>query len=343
MAAIRAVAVGVGVLVAVAGCASKPTGSPSDPPAHSGTEQPAAPIKAPPGTRQVTFHGLAIDVPTTWGLKATRCGQPLRDTVILPGAVAACGVTRVPKVTSVEFVERQVPDLRSTLTDAQSSTFVLDGQPATRLVGRRDGMVVIAVTVPSASAQVVITSPRRALAQSLAATLAITDADSNGCPAHAPNTSALPTGERVSRSGAADALIPGTPRHVTVCRYLATLIEQSTRLDAPHRATFVAALNALPAGLSRADPRTYVPEICRQPPTSAGSVAELTAMDSEAYLVTATYDTGPDVVVVARLGQCGDLGASNGTRTGQRTDVLAEQLTSAAGESVGYPGEVRPA
>jgi hypothetical protein len=59
--------------------------------------------------------------------------------------------------------------------------------------------------------------------------------------------------------------------------------------------------------------------------------------------VTATYDTGPDVVVLARLGQCGDLGASNGTRTGQRTDALAAQLVSAAGESVGYPGAVGPA
>jgi hypothetical protein len=341
--AIRAVAVGVGVLVAVAGCASRPIGSPNDPPARSGTEQPAAPLQAPPGRRPVTFHGLAIDVPTTWGLNATRCGGPLRDTVILPGAVAACGVTRVPKVTSVEFVERQVPDLRSTLTDARSSTFVLDGQPATRLVGRRDGLVVIAVTVPSVSAQVVITSPKSALAQSLAATLTITAADANGCPTHAPNTSALPTRERASRSGAADSLIPGTPRQVTVCRYLATLIEQSTRLDARHRATFVATLNALPAGLSRADPKTYVPEICRQPATSAGSVDDLTAMDSEAYLVTATYETGPDVVVLVRLGQCGDLGASNGTRTGQRTDALAEQLVSAAGESVGYPGAVGPA
>ena len=47
--------------------------------------------------------------------------------------------------------------------------------------------------------------------------------------------------------------------------------------------------------------------------------------------------------MLVRLGLCGDLGASNGTRTGQLTQALAERLVAAAGNSQGWPGDVRPA
>jgi hypothetical protein len=267
----------------------------------------------------------------------------MRDTVILPGAVASCAIPRPASVTSVEFVEDQFRGLDGTLIEPETSTFTVAGERATRLVGQRDGTFVIAVTVRAVSAQVVIMSPRRDFAQSLAAMLTITNADSNGCPVHASNASILPTGRKPSRAGAADALIPGMPSQVTACQYLATLIEPSSRLDAPHRGAFVAALDALPRGLSRTDTNAYLPVPCRRPGTAEGSLTGQDAMDSEAYVVIADYETGPAVIVVARLGVCGDLGASNGTRTGQRTDALADQFTAAAGNSEGYSGAIHPA
>lgn len=231
---------------------------------------------ARPGYRQVDFHGLAIDVQSTWPLDATQCGHPVRDTVVLPGPVPACAGPRFASVSSVEFVEDQFAGLRGTLTGVETGTFSLDGERATRLTGRRDTFVV-AVIVPAVLAQVVISSPSRALARSRAATLTLTGVDSNGCPSRAANTSVVPTGSRPSRPGAADVLIPATPSQIAVCRYVATRIEQSTNLNTGRRASFVAALNALPQGLSRTDINTYLPELCRTPPTSAGSFGELDA------------------------------------------------------------------
>lgn len=188
-----------------------------------------------------------------------------------------------------------------------------------------------------------ITSKHLDLARSLAATLTITDTDSSGCPTRATNTSVLPKGGKPSRAGAADALIPPTRNRITVCRYVATLLEQSSSLDARHRVAFIAALNGLPRGLSRANTDTCLPELCRRPSTDPGSSNGPTATDGEAYVITATYDMGPTVTVIARLNLCGDLGASNGTRTGQRTDDLVDQLIGAAGNSQGWSGSIHTA
>lgn len=129
---------------------------------------------------------------------------------------------------------------------------------------------------------------------------------------------------------------------MTICRYVGGLIEQSATLDGSDRAALVSLMNGLPAGVSRANPATYAPTLCRRPDTSPGSTDGGTAIDSEAYLIHAHYDTGPSVAVVVRLGFCGDLGASNGSRTGRRTQALAAQLTKLVGESVGIPSDASP-
>jgi len=49
------------------------------------------------------------------------------------------------------------------------------------------------------------------------------------------------------------------------------------------------------------------------------------------------------VTVIVRLGECGDLGASNGTRAGQLTADLAKQLYLAVGSVGDHPGELLPA
>lgn len=311
-------------------------------PVHSTGTRPVPP---PAGQQQVVFHGLAIDVPASWPLNATRCGTPMRDTVVLPGAVPLCLVLRPPAVTSVEFYENRLKGLTETLSGARTAEVSIDDRPATRLSGIRKQsphLHIAAVAVPSLSAQVVISSPDQASAEALAATLTIQTVDQNGCSARAAGLGVFPILQGSTRPGVDQKLVPGTPARVTVCRYLGGLIEQSTTLDASQRTALVSLLNGLPSGLSQANPHTYLPSLCRMPATSPGSVTGETASDSEAYLVQASYDSGPDVDVVVRLGLCGNLGASNGTRTGQRTMALAERMASLAGASQGFPGGVRP-
>lgn len=311
-------------------------------PAHSAGTPPPPP---PAGQQQIVFHGLAIEVPARWPLNATSCGTPQRDTVVLPGAVPACLSASHPSVTSVEFFEDQFGGLAGTLTDARATSASVAGRPATRLTGQRaqpPHLQVVAISVPALFAQVVISSPKRSTADDLAATLTVVGADQNGCSAQDRGLGELPTGRPPARLGAGQQLLPGTPTGITVCRYVGGLIEQSTTLDASARAALVSLLNGLPPGVSRTDPTTYLPSLCREPATAPGSVSGDTAGDSEAYLIRASYGSGPDVDVVVRLGWCGDLGASNGTRTAQRTMALGEAVAKLAGESVGFPGDVRP-
>jgi RNA polymerase sigma-70 factor (ECF subfamily) len=94
---------------------------------------------------------------------------------------------------------------------------------------------------------------------------------------------------------------------------------------------------------TRADPEHYDPSVCRSPVTAVGSLTGPPAEDSAAYLIRADYASGPSVTVVVRLGLCGDLGASNGTRTGQRPTELAEWLSRIAGSWGGFPSDVHPA
>jgi hypothetical protein len=294
----------------------------------------------PAGDQQIVFHGLAIDVPQSWPLNAMRCGQPIRDTVVLPGPVDLCGSTGPPPAfTSVQFGEGGLDGPPGTLTEHAGETSVA-GETATRASGWSSTLYVIAVTVPALSASVTISSPAQATAEALAATLTVVDRDSNGCQAHASNVSALPTGESPIRPGAQESLIPGTPMGLTVCRYVRGLVEQSSSLDAQARESLLDVVNSLPEGLSRADPKDYLPELCSGSPSSSTLNGHL--MDSEAYVIRADYASGPSVTVVVRLGLCGDLGASNGTRTGQRQDSLLEPLLRAAGETVGIPGKVLP-
>lgn len=293
----------------------------------------------PAGTQRVVFHGLAIDVPAGWPLNATSCGTPQGDTVVLPGAVLACLSASHPSVTSVEFKDSD----RFQADGKAGSAISVGGKAASRLTGfLGNGMYVVTVSVPSLSAQVVITSPKQTEAEALAATLTVVSADQNGCSAQDAGLGALPIPRGSARDGADRELVPGAPTDVTICRYVGGWIEQSTTLDGSQQAALVSLLNGLPPGLSRADSSTYDPKLCRRPATSPGSVSGETASDSEAYLIQASYPSGPSVDVAVRLGLCGNLGASNGSRTGQRTQALGMQLGKLAGESVGWPGDVHP-
>lgn len=56
--------------------------------------------------------------------------------------------------------------------------------------------------------------------------------------------------------------------------------------------------------------------------------------------ITATYPRGNPVTVWLRFGTCGALGASNGTRTGQRTWALVATVAALVGGSDDVPMSV---
>jgi hypothetical protein len=286
---------------------------------------------APPGYRAVTFHGLTIDVPSAWPLTAMTCGQPTQDTVILPVAtVALCGFGSDEKLTTVTFSEGSDPggpELDAQMTSTTATT--ITGTRAKKMLGTtRQGSVVIQFGVPAVDASVTIASPARSNAEQLAASLRIVQRDSNGCLAKDSEVSVIPTGRAPARAGAATSIVPGDPIRMTICRYEATLIEQSSSLDRAQQARLRSVLDALPPGLD--DMGGSGPQ-CRRSATDPGSTTGPDAGDSEAYRIQADYGAGPPVVVIVRLGQCRDIGASNGTATGKPTSELPDELQSLVG------------
>ncbi|HTZ44644.1 MAG TPA: hypothetical protein VMB79_12350 [Jatrophihabitans sp.] len=288
------------------------------------------------GERVVTFHGLSITVPSSWALTVGDPCSPKVSTVELPGQSDACGHGATPALTFVEFGdggENPIPvaGVRS------RQDLMLDGVAATRVEGVLDRPV-LAYVVPSLQVDVVIRPGTDAVADMLARTLAVNSVDSHGCRSSVNDVRTLTGRAPAQRKGASGALIPPGPAAVTLCRYVGGRLEQGARLTGGQLRDFVAALNAQPAGLSRSTDR--VPASACKPPSGLGSVNGATVDDSQAYRLEASYPAGPSVVVAARLGWCGALGASNGSLTAQRTVTLVGLLTGLVGDRVGEPGGV---
>jgi len=92
-------------LVLVVGSQLATTGTPQRP---GPTEPVASPStgEVPAGMRLVGIGHAAIAVPDDWGTNQTRCGTPVRDTVVIDvGAVESCGLIHIPAVDSVWIQE----------------------------------------------------------------------------------------------------------------------------------------------------------------------------------------------------------------------------------------------
>lgn len=336
IAAMAAAAVVVLVVAGIVTWASSGSRKAVAPPAHPTTTT----ALIPAGLKQVVFRGLGITVPASWPLDNEMCGEPKSNTVVLAhSGEFACLAPHRTDVTSVNFSEF-VTGLSHGMTGVRSSEITVDGQRATRIVGERRGQRAEIVVVGALWVSVEIDAPTQAAADALASTLRIVKHDGNGCASSDLTTAALTTGRPPVRAGAGAALIPGAPTAVRICRYVATRIEQSAVLGAATRSSFVALLNSLPPGLSRGT--TVTPAECRKSSDPPGSVTYVNRSDSEAFAVHASYATGPEVVVVIRLGECGDLGASNGTRTSQWTTNLIDKLASIVGVTVPVLTAVTP-
>jgi hypothetical protein len=287
---------------------------------------------ARPGFQTVTFHGLSITVPSSWTVPnswLTHGGEDCslsREYVGLPGARLQCGSTDTPSIAFVEFIEGDDPlGLTGPIKITKTR---ISGIAATRTDGLWAARAAFGYTVPTLRASVLIVPAQGQTGADLAGSLQVNAFDSHGCPAAVADVAELPRNKPPAREGAADTLIPGRPTVLRVCRYVLGRIEQGTALTGPQATGLVTVLAHLPPGLNRADPDTFSPELCH---TSAGDVNTIAgndvASDGEAYRIQADYPVGKPVVVVVRLGLCGDLGASNGSRTGQRTDALVKAVT----------------
>lgn len=277
---------------------------------------------ARPGFQVVTFHGLSITVPSSWLLNEAEPCKLSREVVLLPvGVRTLCGFPDTPSVAFVEFLGADTPlGLTGPLKVTKTR---ISGLAGTRTDGVWVARPAFGYTVPTLRASVRIVPALGQTGAELAGSLEVNAFDSHGCPAAVSDAAELPRDKPPARAGAADTLVPGRPDVLRVCRYYAGRLEQGADLTGPQASELITVLDHLPAGLSRAAAGTYWPPLCE---TSSRGSNMVGGDDAEAYRIEADYPTGNPVIVIVRLGLCGDLGASNGSRTGQRTDALWEAL-----------------
>lgn len=86
----------------------------------------------PSGTRLVGIGHLAVAVPEEWGTNETRCGTPMKDTVVLDqGAICLAGIPRRTGIESVEILDGWWGGLGSR-SDVETQSVEVAGQPAER-------------------------------------------------------------------------------------------------------------------------------------------------------------------------------------------------------------------
>lgn len=114
------------VFAVVAGSVLLASTAPSQPPRNPVAVDSPEPV--PEGTRLVGLGNLAIAVPEAWGTNRTRCGTPVRDTVVINvGAIELCLIGRPKGVDSVEIVQGE-----PRFDFEADSTVVIDGLEAQR-------------------------------------------------------------------------------------------------------------------------------------------------------------------------------------------------------------------
>jgi hypothetical protein len=294
---------------------------------------------AGPGLQVVTFHGLSITVPASWLVGGYRC--TLTTSVIeLPGFTPTCLRGRYPQFTIVTFREGTL----SQQGVRRTSRTTISGLAATRveIEPSHYGLdrAAVGYQVPALQASVIIEPAQGQTGQELAASLRVNAVDTHGCRSRTTDVAEFPRTATSDRPGMAQTLIPAQPVSASVCRYVAGWLEAGAMLSGTALRGFAPKLNGLPVGFSRARDPGFVQ--CRVQ-GSLGSVTGKEYGDSEAYRIEVGYPAGPPVILIARVARCGDLGISNGARTGQRTQAMAVALAGTVGNSTGWPVPVTPA
>lgn len=326
-----AAAVGA-VTLGVLACSSPPPPGRS----HAAPQPPiagrSAPGVAPPGTRPVTFHGLTVFVPRAWATNAVKCGAALKNTVFFgDGAQPACGSVGTSRFSIATFSTWQPGNEDRRL---RHRSLTIDGHRATLGTGSEDGRHLSELIVADLKARLLIAGPGPGIGNEVVRTAQVTRTDANGCP----STMGYVDLTTPPTTGPADVMVAGTPSKVVICHYLRSFLDQGISLSPADAGRFVTALNALPTGLSEVLRSTYLPGSCR-----GGRLAtQGDASDLEQFSIRISYADRPDAVVYARLGLCGPVGFTNGTRTGQRADGVVNLLNALFDDSLTWPGPVHP-
>ncbi|MTD16820.1 hypothetical protein GIS00_23075 [Nakamurella sp. YIM 132087] len=311
---------------------STPSGSTGSTPSTPTSNDPT-----PTGLQTMTVNGLSVQVPSDWPVGATRCGTPTENTVTRMPDGLACLMQRAPGISSVMF-HRQ-------LWEGVTAPIAIPGDtPVTgvKIEQSTADLYSISVVVPALDIAVLIEAPTKVEAQTIAATLRQTNIDENGCATTDSYDETRPEGGgRVAGSGT--SLAPGAPTEIVACRYYRGHLGQGATVTGTDMTDLLAALNSLPAGLSVANPADYAVGLCPED-TRPGKriVRDPSDEYSDYYRLRLRYPEGDELLIDARLGMCGLLGASNGSVTGQRDDALQKALWSVVGSSTGMPGRVLP-
>jgi hypothetical protein len=284
-------------------------------------EPTATPTSTPaPETRTVSYHGIEVVVPASFGLNASECGTPMADTVmIMEGASPACLVQQPPGLT-VMYLSPSSPD--SELVALATEALTVGGQPARRgLSSPPQWREATVLWLPDPGVLVQIESPHPALVEELIAGIRITPVDSAGCVDHVdplppPPASDQPLGGQ---------LVPGSPTSASICRYSANWLSRSEVLDPSERDSLVELFNALPAGTSKPGPGFFiVPEAC---------LDEV----GRGFLVQFGYADGDHVEVFVDITGCTDLFATNGVRVTKLNEAVVSFLMNRVGYDGGFP------
>lgn len=178
----------------------------------------------PAGLQEVSYHGITLDVPSSWVVTRAWCSAPTVDAVVPDdGWGYSCPYRGGPSPTAapVSRVDLQPygPE-RTGVLDAQSLAtrpVVVDGHPAREGAGALATVAAVSVlAIPDPGVLVTVTGPAQRTAAALFASVRIVPVDRLGCRSHL--TSATPTG-----NPAADRLVPPGPVAGVVCQYLSVL------------------------------------------------------------------------------------------------------------------------
>jgi hypothetical protein len=274
-------------------------------------------------TRPVGFHGVQVLVPSSWPLNATKCGTPIRDTVIVgQGVIALCLLAPRPTVSVVELAPLAQAQAGGQ-TAAAGRAIRLDGHPARRGADRLpDGRSRVVLVIPDLDVAVTATSRDAALVRRIIASATIRPVDAAGC--HDRVARLRPAGPP-ARQGAAARLVPASPTAGSICRYSDLRLERSTTLTAGQLRHLLGVLNGLPAGTSR--------------PGGGYAISADSCQQEErrGFVLRFDHASGPAVEVFVHIGGCGQLSAANGARTTKLSPELVTTLTGLVGYDAGYP------
>ena len=283
---------------------------------------PGAPT-TPPGKQPASFHGLQVFVPSSWSLGSERCGVPNADTVTFedaqPSADTCKSGEQDPEITVVHLRTTTSPDGRA-LVDLADVPTTVDGVPArtgqgTPLGRHQTSWVLV---VPKVNVVVAVEAPDATQARSLLGTAHLVPVDSLGCPDR------LVTASGSKGSPPPQRLAPPDATKATLCRYRSGWLVRSIGLPKAQTQQLATTLNLLPTGVSRTEGMELAPTACEE---------------EEGRGFLAVFPHRRDSTRVAlRLSGCGELYASNGSRTTKINLPLIALVSRIAGYDGLLPG-----